>query len=146
MIVALKNMSTQMNKVIFLDRDGVINHDPGDYTTSAEEFRLLPGVLETLQKWSALGYSIIVITNQGGIAKGRYTLEDFREVDKKMADAFRNSGISYLDTYFCTHHDSLGKCLCRKPLPGMIEKALARHSVNPHHAVMIGDKERDIDA
>ena len=73
-----------MIKAIFLDRDGVINHDPGDYTTSLAEFVILPDVIPTLVKWSKQGYAIIVITNQGGIAKGRYTLEDFYEIDEYM--------------------------------------------------------------
>lgn len=145
MIVALRNMSAT-NKVVFLDRDGVVNHDPGDYTASVDEFRFLPGVLDTLKSWTEMGFSFIVITNQGGIARGRYTLEDFSRIDKKMSDAFRDSGIAYLETYYCTHHDLVGKCLCRKPLPGMLEKAIARHKVDRRHAFMIGDKDRDVAA
>jgi len=70
-----------MKKAIFLDRDGVINHDPGDYTTSITEFTILPDVIPTLVEWTAMGYVIVVITNQGGIAKDRYTFEDFYEID-----------------------------------------------------------------
>ena len=147
MIVALKNLQILMgNKIIFLDRDGVINHDPGDYTTSPQEFEILPDVLETLRAWTDRGYSMIVITNQGGIAKKRYSLADFERIDRKMADAFLGAGIDYLATYFCPHHDELGKCLCRKPLPGMIEKAIVCHDVDCDKSVMIGDKDRDLEA
>lgn len=134
------------NKVIFLDRDGVINHDPGDYTTSPQDFEILPDVLETLRAWTDQGYSMIVITNQGGIAKKRYSLSDFDRIDRKMADAFLGAGIAYLATYFCPHHDELGKCLCRKPLSGMLEKAIVRHDVDREKSVMIGDKDRDMEA
>jgi D-glycero-D-manno-heptose 1,7-bisphosphate phosphatase len=69
-------MQTYTNKAIFLDRDGVINHDPGDYTTSLEDFVILPNVLETLKKWYDAGYKLIVITNQGGLAKGLYSEDE----------------------------------------------------------------------
>jgi D-glycero-D-manno-heptose 1,7-bisphosphate phosphatase len=133
-------------KAIFLDRDGVINHDPGDYARSLKDFIILPDVIATLKAWTDLGYSIIVITNQGGIAKERYTLEDFYEIDAYMRSEFEKAGINFLETYFCPHHDAISNCLCRKPHSGMIEKALARHDVDPNKSVMIGDKYRDIEA
>lgn len=135
-----------LKPAIFLDRDGVINHDPGDYTASLKEFTILPGVIETLKKWSDAGYAIIVITNQGGIAKKRYTLKDFMEIDSFMASTFLDAGVNYLDTYFCPHHDAVSNCLCRKPHSGMIEKATVRHHIDKTKSVMIGDKWRDIEA
>lgn len=140
-------MSIQVLKpAIFLDRDGVINHDPGDYTTSLKEFTILPGVIETLKKWSDDGYAIIVITNQGGLAKKRYTLKDFKKIDEYMTSTFTEAGIDFLETYYCPHHDEISKCLCRKPHPGMIEKAAARHHIDKNKSVMIGDKWRDVEA
>ena len=135
-----------LRPAVFLDRDGVINHDPGDYTANVEEFTILPGVIETLQKWTKQGYCIIVITNQGGIARKRYTLADFEKIDKYMSSEFLKAGIDYIETYFCPHHDMISHCLCRKPHPGMIEKALHRHGIDPKRSVMIGDKFRDIDS
>jgi len=135
-----------MIKTIFLDRDGVINHDPGDYTTSLAEFVILPDVIPTLVKWTGEGYSIIVITNQGGIAKGRYSLEDFYEIDNYMRTQFLEAGVKYLDTFFCPHHDAISHCLCRKPHSGMVQKAIARHHVDVASSVMIGDKWRDLEA
>lgn len=135
-----------MKKAIFLDRDGVINHDPGDYTTSITEFTILPDVIPTLVRWTQAGYVIVVITNQGGIAKGRYTFEDFYEIDAYMKAEFLKAKISYVETYFCPHHDAISRCLCRKPHSGMIEKALAKHGIDPDHSVMIGDKWRDLEA
>ncbi|MEM9052036.1 MAG: HAD family hydrolase [Bacteroidota bacterium] len=135
-----------MIKAVFLDRDGVINHDPGDYTTSLSEFVILPDVIPTLVKWSKQGYAIIVITNQGGIAKERYTLEDFYEIDDYMKTKFLEAGVNYLETYFCPHHDAISHCLCRKPSSGMVQKAIARHRVDIDSSVMIGDKWRDLEA
>lgn len=135
-----------MKKAVFLDRDGVINHDPGDYTTSITEFTILPDVIPTLQVWSSKGYVIVVITNQGGIAKERYTFEDFYEIDDYMRSKFLEANVSYLETYFCPHHDAISHCLCRKPHSGMIEKAIAKHGIDPDQSVMIGDKWRDLEA
>ena len=123
-MVPLAAMSkAELKKVIFLDRDGVINHDPGDYTKSLSEFTILPGVIEALKGWTEMGYHFIVITNQGGIAKKKYGLSDFYEIDEFMSSIFLSNGIAYLDTYFCTHHDAISKCLCRKPSSGMVEKS-----------------------
>jgi D-glycero-D-manno-heptose 1,7-bisphosphate phosphatase len=135
-----------MKKAIFLDRDGVVNHDPGDYTTSITEFTILPDVVSTLVEWSEQGYVIIVITNQGGIAKDRYTFQDFYEIDDYMKSIFLEAGVAYVDTYFCPHHDAISHCLCRKPHSGMIEKAIARHGIDPDQSLMIGDKWRDLEA
>lgn len=146
-MVPLTIMSkAELKPVVFLDRDGVINHDPGDYTKHISEFTILPGVVETLQKWTKEGYSIIVITNQGGLAKKKYTLADFYGIDKYMSETFLSNGIAYLDTYFCPHHDAISNCLCRKPHGGMVEKAVHRHKVDTEKSVMIGDKWRDVEA
>lgn len=137
---------TEGIKAVLLDRDGVINHDPGDYTTSLAEFTILPGVIETLKDFTARGYAVAVITNQGGIAKGRYQLEDFLKIERYMRKEFDNAGVNFLDTYFCPHHDVVSKCLCRKPGSGMVEKALARHGIDPKRSFMVGDKLRDLEA
>ncbi len=136
----------ELRSAVFLDRDGVINHDPGDYTCQISEFTILPGVVETLVRMSNAGYGIVIITNQGGIAKERYTYDAFYEIDHYMANTFKAAGVDFLGTYFCPHHDALSNCLCRKPHPGMIEKAMAVHGIDPNRSFMIGDKYRDIEA
>lgn len=142
----MKEVKARPNKAIFLDRDGVINHDPGEYTRSVADFSFLPGVEQALKNWQHQGFLLIVITNQGGIAKEEYSLQDFFEMDRYMRDSLRSKGVFITATYFCPHHDLYGKCLCRKPAPGMIEKALAVHHIDPAKSVMIGDKYRDIEA
>lgn len=133
-----------MRKAVFLDRDGVINHDPGDYTKSVSEFQFLPGIFETLKILNELGFELVVITNQGGIAKGLYTLDDFYAIDTKMHAGFREHSIQVLQTFFCPHHPDFGKCLCRKPHSLLVQKALGKYNLSALDSVMVGDKERDV--
>ena len=133
-----------MQKAVFLDRDGVINHDPGDYTTSVKEFMFLPDVIETLKSFQKRGFQLFVITNQGGIAKGLYSHEDFRIIDDFMHNQLKNYQVLITETYYCPHHPDFGRCLCRKPLSSLILKAMAKHKINAELSYMVGDKERDI--
>lgn len=133
-----------MRKAVFLDRDGIINHDPGDYTKSVTEFQILPGVLEALQQLNQVGFELVVITNQGGIAKGLYSLSDFYAIDANMHNIFSEHNIRVLRTYFCPHHPDYGRCLCRKPQSLMVEKALHQFDLDAASSVMVGDKERDV--
>lgn len=134
-----------MQKVLFLDRDGVINHDPGDYTCNWESFEFLPGVFETLRQLRDKGWRFVVITNQGGIARGRYTLDDFLRTDKLMHARFLEENIPMLETFFCPHHPETGLCLCRKPNSLLVEKALHKYKLPAEHCRMVGDKHRDIE-
>lgn len=135
-----------MNKALFLDRDGVINHDPGDYTTSPEDFELLPGIIAFLQEATAKGYLLVVVTNQAGISKGLYSLETYVEIEAKMKKLFAEAGVHFAEIYFCKHHPDQGKCLCRKPGSLFFEKAVARFNIDPKRSLMVGDRERDIEA
>jgi len=133
-----------MRKAVFLDRDGVINHDPGEYTKSASEFQFLTGIFETLRIINDRGFELVVITNQGGIAKGLYSLDDFYAIDAKMHAGFRENNVRVLETFFCPHHPDFGKCLCRKPHSLLVQKALGKHYLSASDSVMVGDKERDV--
>lgn len=135
-----------MKSALFLDRDGVINHDPGDYTCSPADFEFNPGIFEFLQQAQARGYLLLVVTNQGGIAKGLYTLETFHQINQKMLIGFAKAGIEIAEVYFCRHHPDHGKCLCRKPDSLFFEKAVARFDIDVAHSLMIGDRERDLEA
>ncbi|MCL4154315.1 UNVERIFIED_CONTAM: hypothetical protein GTU68_028905, partial [Idotea baltica] len=93
-----------MNKAVFLDRDGVINHDPGDYTKSWDEFTFNEGVFESLRTFQEAGYLLIIITNQGGIAKGLYTQSDYEVLTDKMCTALAVEGVYIKDVYHSPHH------------------------------------------
>lgn len=134
-----------MNKAIFLDRDGVINHDPDDYTYLLEETTILPGIIEFAQKATAKGYFIIVITNQGGIDKGRYGHWDVQAVNDFIDAEFKKSGVEIEDFFYCPHHSANQKCLCRKPDSLMIERGLYKYNLDPARSYFIGDKWRDVE-
>ncbi len=132
-------------KAIFLDRDGIINHDPGDYTRNISEFKLLPTVLSSLKTLKKRGFVFILITNQGGIAKGIYTHEDVGEIHTYFKEVCERNGTPILDIYYSPHHEITGKSLSRKPGSMMIERAVARYNIDPTTSWMVGDKQRDLD-
>tara|TARA_B100000809_G_scaffold266402_1_gene328963 strand:- start:8916 stop:9398 length:483 start_codon:yes stop_codon:yes gene_type:complete len=133
-----------MIKVVFLDRDGVINFEPGDYTFEVEHFKIVDGLFDALHLLKAKGYQFIVITNQGGISKGIYNHKAVNTVHGYMQDCFRENKIDLLDIYYCPHHSVNEKCICRKPDSLMLEKAIARYNVDKTTAYFIGDSKRDV--
>lgn len=136
-----------MRKVVFLDRDGVINDDTGHYYIfKKEDFKLNKGIEESLRLIHENGYEIIVITNQGGIARGSYSKCDVEIVHGFMNDLFSKQGIKPLVVYYCPHHNKFENCLCRKPHGLMIKKAIARFNVDVQKSFMIGDNEKDVEA
>ncbi|MFM7079150.1 MAG: D-glycero-alpha-D-manno-heptose-1,7-bisphosphate 7-phosphatase [Bacteroidota bacterium] len=135
-----------MRRILFLDRDGVLNRDRGEYTWRIEDFELLPGVIDGLREISSRGYELIIITNQGGIAKGLYTHDDVDRLHAHMKSILDVEGISITEIYYCPHHPEHGKCLCRKPGSLMLEKAVARFGIDTSMSYMIGDMDRDVKA
>ncbi len=134
-----------MNKAIFLDRDGVINHDPDDYTYLLEETTILPGIIEFAQKARDKGYLLIVITNQGGIDKGRYTHDHVTAVNKFISSEFEKAGVKIEEFFYCPHYNGKQACLCRKPDSLLIERGLYKYNADPSKSYFIGDKWRDIE-
>jgi len=135
-----------MSKAVFLDRDGVINKELGHYCEKVEDFEILQDVGKAIKVLKEAGFLVIIISNQGGIAKVLYTEDDVNAMHKKLCDYLSNFGTTIDDFYFCPHHDSISKCLCRKPNSLMIEKAMAVYDINPAQSYMIGDGKRDIEA
>lgn len=135
-----------MKKVVFLDRDGVINKEIGDYVFSIENFVINTGLFKALKHWSIEGYLFIVITNQGGISKSRYTKADVNKINDFLIERFKEHHLNLLEIVYCPHHDSIEACICRKPNSLMIEKMLAKHNISAKESFMIGDSLRDIQA
>ena len=134
-------------RVIFLDRDGVLTDNAEHYyITEPSQIQLNPGVLEALSKLRDLGYHFIVITNQGGISQGVNTHESVSLIHDHLRKLLADGGIELDEIYYCPHHSDNEKCLCRKPLPLLLEKAIARFRVDKEHSWFIGDSERDMEA
>ncbi|MBW8308201.1 MAG: D-glycero-beta-D-manno-heptose 1,7-bisphosphate 7-phosphatase [Candidatus Paracaedibacteraceae bacterium] len=139
------------NKALILDRDGVINKDYG-YVSTIEQFHFIDGIFDLCQAALAKGYIIIIITNQSGIARGYYTLEDFERLNEWMVAQFDKQSIPIRHVYFCPHHpDSLQpafakECECRKPKAGVFYQAAADYNLDLSQSIAIGDKERDMKA
>lgn len=134
-----------MNKkrIIFLDRDGVINKDHG-YVSKIEEFEFIDGVFDACKYFNSLGYEIIVVTNQSGIGRGYYTQSDFEKLTTYMLQKFEENGVKVLKVYFCPHSPEVD-CSCRKPNTGMIEEACKDFEIDLNQSWLIGDKISDIE-
>jgi D-glycero-D-manno-heptose 1,7-bisphosphate phosphatase len=131
-------------KVVFLDRDGVINMEPGHYTYQIGKFTIVPGLFEALSRLKARGYQFIVITNQGGISKAVYGHHEVMILHNYMKEQFTAAGVGLLDIYYCPHHSVNEKCICRKPDSQLLEKAIARYGVDKSKSYFIGDSDRDM--
>ncbi len=138
-------------KVIFLDRDGVINKDPGgtDYVKSWGEFQFIPQVKTALKKLRDCGYGLIIISNQAGVAKGLYSQETLDEITSNMLKEFAGEHIEISGIYYCTHRNE-DNCSCRKPKTGLIERALSDckkkgSDIEIQKSYLIGDTIRDIE-
>ncbi|SMC94628.1 D-glycero-alpha-D-manno-heptose-1,7-bisphosphate 7-phosphatase [Pedobacter nyackensis] len=136
-----------MNKAIFLDRDGVLNHEMNDYITRLEDFKILEYQIAPLKKLYDEGYLLIIITNQGGIAQNRYTEDALAEMHRALSASFEAQGALITHAYYCPHHPTVSEaCDCRKPKSGMLLEAIATYNIDPALSVMIGDKPRDVEA
>ncbi|MFC2090763.1 D-glycero-alpha-D-manno-heptose-1,7-bisphosphate 7-phosphatase [Bacteroidota bacterium] len=136
-----------MNKAIFFDRDGVINNPKKHYYVFTEaDFFLNKGVIESMKVLQEKDYLLIVITNQGGISKGKYSKTDVEKVHAYMINQLDAHGVFLSEVYYCPHHTKVENCLCRKPKSLMLEKAIARFDIDPEQSWFIGDKKTDIEA
>lgn len=135
-----------MKKALFLDRDGVINIEK-EYLYKIDEFEFIDGVFNLCTYYQNMGYIIVVVTNQSGIARGYYTEHDFDVLTSWMIKEFEKYAIEIKSVYFCPHHpDISGECSCRKPKPGMLLEAAKEFDIDLKNSVIVGDKERDIEA
>lgn len=133
-----------MNRCVFLDRDGVLNADELYYTFRTEDVVVLPGVAQALRLLQGLGYKLIVVTNQAGIAKKLYSGADVWAVHRTIEQA---TGVRFDDLFFSPHHpDHSTRSLRRKPDSLMLERAMAKYRIDPTTSWMIGDRESDVQA
>lgn len=134
-------------KAVFLDRDGVINRELGDYVCRLEDFKILDHNYEALREIQKRGYLLLVATNQGGLAKGWYTEDLLNEMHRLVDADYQKNEIKISHFYFCPHHpDFTGECDCRKPKPGLLLKGIKDFNLKPELCYFIGDKYTDVEA
>lgn len=143
----VKNIENYFNpkKVVFLDRDGVINQKPApaDYVKKWTEFAFLPQVKNALKKLNDAGFWLFVVTNQPGVARGMMSGKDLEDIHRRMVDELATEGIKIKGIYSCLHGWDEG-CFCRKPMPGLLYQAAAENAVELYDSFFIGDDIRDI--
>ncbi|AIL33002.1 D-glycero-beta-D-manno-heptose 1,7-bisphosphate 7-phosphatase [Basilea psittacipulmonis] len=132
-------------KLIVLDRDGVINVDRLDYVKTVDEWEPLLGSLEAIAALSRHDWKISIATNQSGIGRGYYGLEDFLAMNEKMNQLLTPLGGKVDSIFFCPHVPE-DHCACRKPLPGMLLDIIKRYEIDPSNVPMVGDSLRDLQA
>jgi D-glycero-D-manno-heptose 1,7-bisphosphate phosphatase len=134
-------MPDALSPAVFIDRDGTIMEDC-DYCSHPKDVRIFPGVAEALRRLKSRGFKLIIITNQSGIGRGLFTLDQYHAVE---AEVLRQLGDGLVDaTYYCP--DAPGQhSNCRKPAPGMVVKATRDHPLDLSRSFFIGDKEIDVE-
>lgn len=132
-------------KLVILDRDGVINVDPDDYVTSEEQWQAIPGSLEAIGALCRNGFRVVVLTNQAGLAHGRFTIEDLNAIHRKMLTHLAQYGGTIDAILFCPHRPD-AECECRKPRPGLFLELSRRLRLPLEGIIAVGDKLSDVEA
>jgi len=134
----------RLRKVVFLDRDGVINRDSPNYIKSWEEYEFLPDSLEAIKRLALNEFTTIIITNQSVINRKMVSRKGLEHIHTMMKTAIQAHGGEIKDIFYCPHvpEDS---CDCRKPKPGLIYQARQKHHIDLRAAVMVGDSAKDIE-
>lgn len=139
-----------MNKAFFLDRDGTVNVDTG-YVGTPEDVELMPGAARSIRKMNEDGYLVIVISNQSGVARGYFTMEDVYRVNQRIKDLLAAEGAHIDAFYICPHLKGAAvkefdlDCSCRKPKTGLFQRAIQEYDLDPTLCYACGDKARDVE-
>lgn len=132
------------NKAFFLDRDGVIIRQV-EYLKDPAEVELIPGAVEALRAIHRNGFLAVVVSNQSGIARGRFTRQDLDKVQARLYELLAAAGEKLDGFYFCPHDPHVEECRCRKPRPGMILDAARDLDIDIGQSFMIGDRPADLE-
>ncbi|MCJ8278800.1 MAG: HAD family hydrolase [Rivularia sp. ALOHA_DT_140] len=132
-----------MNKALFLDRDGVlINYIP--YLSKPEQVEIPKGAGQALKQWQDAGYLLIIFTNQSGVGRGYFSIDDVEAVHRKVFQEYQKFGVSFQDVLICPHHPS-ENCKCRKPSPYLLLEACKKYDINVSQSFFIGDAPSDFE-
>ncbi len=137
-----------MNKAIFLDRDGTLNIDHG-YVHQIDDFQFIDGAIEALLQLKKMGYLLVLVTNQSGIARGYFTEQQFLRLTEWFDWSLADRGVDFDGIYYCPHHpEGIGEyredCDCRKPKSGMLLQGINELNIDPNQSFMVGDKFEDL--
>ena len=132
-------------KLIILDRDGTINEDRDDYVKSPDEWVPIPGALEAIARLNHAGWHTVVATNQSGLGRGTFDMATLNAMHVKMNQLLAKQGGRIDAVFFCPHAPD-EVCLCRKPLPGLLEQIGERFGVSLRDVPVVGDTVRDLQA
>lgn len=132
-------------KLAILDRDGVINRDSGDYIRSADEWIPIEGSIDAIARLSNAGYTVVIATNQSGLARGYFDLDDLEAMHAKLTELVEDAGGQVGAIFYCPHGPD-DQCKCRKPLPGLIDAIEAEFNISAQDAILVGDSLRDLQA
>ncbi len=133
-----------LRKVVYLDRDGTINHDSATYIKSRTEFKFIPGSIEAIRLLTFSGFTSIVITNQSALARKFISPAELDRIHAMMKDAIISGGGKITDIFFCPHMPNAG-CECRKPAPGLLLQAQRKYNIDLATSIMVGDSAKDIE-
>lgn len=134
-----------MQRMVILDRDGVINEDSDDYIKSAEEWLPIPGSIEAISRLKKAGFLVTVATNQAAIARGVFDLETLQQMHQKLSALLEQQGVALDGIYFCPHRPE-DNCSCRKPKPGMLLNIARDFSIDLKATPFVGDNISDLQA
>ena len=135
---------TNLRKVVYLDRDGTINHDSPNYIKSRSEFKFIPGSIEAIRLLTFSGFTSIVITNQSALARKFISPAELDRIHAMMKDAIISGDGKITDIFFCPHMPNAG-CECRKPAPGLLLQAQRKYNIDLATSIMVGDSAKDIE-
>lgn len=130
-------------RFVILDRDGTIIFDK-DHLTKVSEVELIPNVGMAIKKLNELDLGVIIVTNQSVVGNGHISLKDLEQIHKRILELLLQDGATIDGIYFCPHKVG-DNCLCRKPKPGVVEKAMKKHNFDPKLCFVIGDNKGDIE-
>lgn len=140
----LRAQGPPLRRAVFLDRDGTLIEET-DYLCDPGDIKLIPGAVEALGLLHEAGFALVLVTNQSGIARGYFSLEDYQAVATRLDELLAEVGITLDDARFCPHHPEFtGKCPCRKPSTGMHREASALLGLDPSLSYFVGDKIQDL--
>lgn len=137
-------------RALFLDRDGTVAEEVG-YVNHISRFRLYPWSAEAIRRINAAGWAAVVVTNQAGVARGYFPEELIQQVNEKMKQELAAAGARLDGVYYCAHHPDVGeppyrqRCTCRKPQPGMLERAARELDLSLEGSVVIGDRYLEVE-